>query len=145
MYSEVTGLAAKLALFDVNFLAVIVAALVNMALGFAWYSRALFADAWMKAIGKTREQLGQPGPGYLLALVGAFVTAWALATFIAYADARSVATGAVIGLIAGVGFVLTSFGASYLFEGRPFRLYAINAGYQVVGLLIMGAILGAWR
>lgn len=130
---------------NVNFLAVIVAAIANMALGFLWYSQALFANAWMAAIGKTREQLGQPGPAYALTLVGALVTAYILALFVKVAQAQTLLDGALTGLLAAVGFVATSFGVGYIFEGRPRNLYLINVGYQLVSLVVMGAILGVWR
>ncbi len=34
---------------------------------------------------------------------------------------------------------------SYLFSERRFSTYLIDAGYQLVYLVMMGAILGAWR
>ena len=51
--------------------------------------------------------------------------------------------GAVIGLIVGVGFVMTTFAAGYVFEGRPPKLYFINVGYSLVALIVMGGILAA--
>jgi hypothetical protein len=32
-----------------------------------------------------------------------------------------------------------------MFEGRPLALWAITAGYQVIGLVILGLINGAWK
>ena len=40
-----------------NWLALVVGALVPMVLGFIWYNKALFGNAWMKSIGKTAEDL----------------------------------------------------------------------------------------
>lgn len=34
---------------------------------------------------------------------------------------------------------------NYGFEARGITLWLINAGYVVVGLVISGAIIGAWR
>jgi hypothetical protein len=34
---------------------------------------------------------------------------------------------------------------TYLFERRPLGHWGVNAGYQTVAFLIMGAILGAWH
>jgi len=34
---------------------------------------------------------------------------------------------------------------NYGFEARPLSLWLINAGYMVVGMTIMGAIIGHWR
>jgi hypothetical protein len=53
--------------------------------------------------------------------------------------------GLIAGLLTGLTFISVAFGVTYLFESRPFSLFAINAGYQTVLFAAMGAILGAWR
>ncbi len=39
----------------------------------------------------------------------------------------------------------TTLAQNYGFEARPLSLWLINAGYMVVGMAIMGAIVGHWR
>jgi hypothetical protein len=51
----------------------------------------------------------------------------------------------VAGFMAGFTYVATAFGITYLFEFRSLKLWAINAGYQLVVLSVMGAILGGWH
>ena len=53
--------------------------------------------------------------------------------------------GLVVGLLAGLGWVATGLGVTYLFERRPLRLYLIDAGYHVLSFAVMGAILGVWK
>ena len=53
--------------------------------------------------------------------------------------------GLIAGLLTGLTFISVAIGVTYLFEARPFSLFAINAGYQTVLFAAMGAILGAWR
>jgi hypothetical protein len=53
--------------------------------------------------------------------------------------------GLIAGLLTGLTFISVALGVTYLFEPRPFSLFAINAGYQTVLFVAMGAILGAWR
>ena len=130
------------AIGSINYVAVIIGAISNMVVGFIWYGP-LFANAWMKEIGKTREQLGQPGPGYALTLVGALVKSFVLALVVKGLKAPGVIDGAIIGLVVAVGFVLTTFAAGYIFEGRSLKLYLINVGYHFFALIIMGAILAA--
>ena len=48
------------------------------------------------------------------------------------------------GVFTGFFFVATALGVIYLFEQRPFKLWCINAGYQVVNFGVMGTILGVW-
>jgi hypothetical protein len=43
-----------------------------------------------------------------------------------------------------VGFVATVLAVTTYFGGRSRTLWLINAGYQLVALVLMGAIHGAW-
>jgi hypothetical protein len=38
-----------------------------------------------------------------------------------------------------------AFATEYAFEARSIQIFAINAGYPLVGMMVMGAILGVWR
>lgn len=133
----------------VNYLAVLVAAILNMVIGAFWYSPTLFGKSWMELVGLKPEDIqkraGSTQRAYLLTFVGSFIMAYALARIIWYAQAQTVTAGAAIGLLAWLGFVATTHGANYLFEGKPCRLYGINTGYPLVALVIMGALLAAWR
>jgi hypothetical protein len=71
---------------DVNWIAIIVAAIVPMVLGALWYSPMLFAEPWMRAVGRTHEELGDASLGYLLSAVGAFLTSYVLARIMRWAE-----------------------------------------------------------
>lgn len=132
---------------DVNFLAILVAGVIHMILGFLWYGP-LFSKPWMKLVGMTQEQAQQGGPNpviYLIPFVTALIGFYVLALFINAAGMGTPAGGAATGLLAGVGFLATFAGANYLFSTRPFQLYLIDIGYPVLSLVIAGALLGVWR
>lgn len=132
-----------------NYLAVLVAAVLNMAIGALWYSPALFGKSWMALAGFGHGDAEGRASGapraYALTFIGSFLMAYATARIVWYAQAQSALTGAAIGLLAWLGFVATTHAANYLFEGRPVRLYGINTGYPLVSLLVMGALLATWR
>lgn len=127
---------------DLNWWAIIVATLVPMAVGMVWY-RAL-AEPWMRAVGKTREELGGANIGYGVALAAAFVTAYVLARVVDWADATSFGDGLLVGLIVWIGFVATTMAVNGIFAGRTWRLWAIDSGYYLTNLLAMGVILALW-
>ncbi len=133
----------------VNYLAVLVAAIANMVIGALWYSTSLFGKRWMELVGIRPEDAEKRAAGarraYSWMFVASLLMAYALARILWYAKIQSLCGGAAIGLLAWLGFVATTMGANYLFEGRPCRLYTINAGYPLVSLIVMGAILAAWR
>jgi hypothetical protein len=129
---------------DLNWIAIIVAAIVPMVLGALWYSPLLFADPWMRAVGRTREELGDAQLGYLLSAIGALLTSYVLARVVKWAEVDDLWNGALVGIFVWFGFVATVLAVTTVFGGRPRALWLINAGYQLVALVLMGAILGAW-
>jgi hypothetical protein len=122
------------------------AALSSFLVGGIWYSPLLFARPWMEASGLSREELARGGTArifggsFALSLVSAVNLAFFLAD-----GRRSVASGITAGALAGVGWVATSLGTTYLFERRRLRLYLIDAGYHAVTFALMGAIPGIWK
>ncbi len=126
-----------------NWVAIIVAMVVNMVLGALWFSPMMFQKRWM-ALRVGTGMSGQASPMlYVITAVGALVSAITLDWIIGLAGANTLVGGAIIGLYAGLGFVAPAILSDHLFNERPSTLYLIVAGFPIVGLLIMGAIIGA--
>ena len=81
---------------------------------------------------------------YGLTFLAWLMTAFVLAHIVDYAMATTLTQGLQTGLWVWLGFMVTYEIIHGLFEGRPFQLYIINAGYHLVALLIMGGILAVW-
>jgi hypothetical protein len=135
---------ASQAITHIHWLAVAAAAIVGFPLGALWYGP-LLGSPWMAASGITRERARQANRVriYGTTLLLNLVIATSLAMFIG--AQANLYDGVFAGFMAGFTYVAAAFGVSYLFELRPFRLWAINAGFQVVVFSAMGAILGAWH
>ena len=135
-------------LADLNYLAIVAAVAVNMIAGALWYSPLLFARPWMAANGFTEEQIKAQGSatrGYVVSVIASIVIAFAIALFAQAAGAVTAVDGLLLGLAAGVGFVMTTSAANYVFEDRPLKLYLINSGYPVVSFTLIGLLVGAWQ
>ena len=127
-----------------NWVAIIAAAVVSMVLGSLWFSPVLFGARWMAMRPDKAPPSGTASPMlYVITAIGAVVTAITLDWIISLAHATALAGGAIIGLYAGLGLVAPAILSDNLFNERPFRLYLIVAGFPVVSLLVMGAIIGA--
>ena len=127
---------------DVNWLAVLVAAVVTFVLGGVWYGP-LFGRVWRAAEGQAEPEPGRqkhPALVYGVSFVLMLIAAMALA--VAIGPAPDVARSIGFGLVVGVGWVATSFGVNYLFAGRRLALFAVDAGYNVVLFALMGLIIG---
>lgn len=137
----------------VNLLAVLVGAVISLVVGTLWYSPMLFGNQWMKSMGwskKDVEKMKKDPKGkakmmksYFGMFIGSLVMSFVLAMFVDYAGATTLATGAFVGVIAAIGFVVTSKLSDYLFEGRSQEGLLIGSGYYVVTLAIIGAVLTA--
>jgi hypothetical protein len=128
-----------------NYLAVLAAAVSAFVIGGLWYSPVLFQRAWMKANNLTDADVARGGQGKIfgLAFVFALIMAFNLAMFLNAPDTTT-GWGAAAGALAAI-WVVFGIGTVALFERRPFAYTAINGGYWLVALVVMGTILGAWR
>ena len=79
-----------------------------------------------------------------LSAIAALLMSYALARIVRWAEVDDLWNGALVGLLVWVGFVATVLAVTTYFGGRPARLWFINAGYQLVALVIVGAIHGIW-
>lgn len=135
----------------INYVAVLVAAVANMALGFLWYSPFILGKPWMKLMGyhmHDKEQMEkmqkEAMPAYVASMIASLVMAYVLVNFIHFAVAKTALEGATIGFWAWLGFVGTTSLTGALFNKKKISLWAIDTGYFLAALLIMGAILAAW-
>ena len=95
---------------DVNYLAVVVAAIVPMALGAVWYSPVLFSNAWLAAIGKTADEISAQAnqvQAFSIAIAASLISAYVLAILAALSGASSILDGIILGLWAVV-FIATA-------------------------------------
>lgn len=126
----------------VSWIAVIVAAIVKFAIGSVWYMPPVLGKQWQAAANITPDASVMPR-AIAIQLVGDLIMAFVLAQFIAHAAAYGLVAGAFVGAVAWLGFVATIMLGAMTFENRPMSLFWINAGYQLIGLVVMGAIIGA--
>ncbi|TDR19568.1 DUF1761 domain-containing protein [Marinicella litoralis] len=126
---------------QLNWLAVLIATAAAFILGGIWYGP-LFSKPWMKAFGLSSDEVNQRHPGKVfgMAIMWTSVAAIMLALFIEPdADFH---LGAMTGFFIGIGCITPFMGIHYAFEGRDWKILAINAGYSTLALTLMGAILG---
>lgn len=132
---------------QINHLAVISCAILLWLLGAAWYSPAMFANKWMQLLGITREPGKRDGLllGMTASFLGDLVMSFVLANIVVWAQISGFGRGAVLGVLMWIGFIAAPNLPQGLYERRPFKLFAINSGYWLVGLFLVGGILATWR
>jgi len=136
--------------FPINYPIVLLAGVISMAVGFVWYSKIFFGPTWSTLMGMTdktlKEAQAKMGPMYGLSFLGALVMAYVLALLVNYMGAADFLSGVTVGFWAWLGFVMPVQLTGEIFSSKPFnvKLLAINTGYQLTSLLLMGAVLARW-
>jgi len=128
-----------------NYAAVFVAAVAYWLLGAVWYG-VLFSKPWMALENISMEQAKSMNPvlPYVITFVLNLLIAYALAQICIWRNANSIGRGASVGVLLWIGFIGPITYTTYMYEMRPKELFAINQFYPLAGMVLMGAILGAW-
>jgi surface polysaccharide O-acyltransferase-like enzyme len=128
-----------------NYAAVVLAAIAYWILGGVWYA-VLFSKPWMALEHITDEQAKSMNPvlPYVITFVLNLLIAYALAQICIWRNANTIGRGASVGVLLWIGFVGPITFTTYMYEMRPKELFAINQFYPLAGLVLMGAIIGAW-
>jgi len=124
----------------INWLGIIVSAIVMVALRYLWYAHFAGAD-WGHVV--TRAVAGIQGSQKAagLELVDALVLSLGIA-WVTGLSGRAAAAGLGVGLAAGVLFGLTAVAEGYI-HGAPLKDVLVDGGYVLVAYALGGLIVGA--
>lgn len=128
---------------DVNFYAVLVAALSSFMLGGLWYSPLMFLKPWLRANGWEGPRQGHPAKVFGLGILFSLIAAFTLAVWLGKNPPLDFALSR--GAMAGFCFVSTSFGINYQFAMRSTAMLLIDGGYHTLQFVLYGLILGLWH
>lgn len=130
-----------------NYLAILVAAICCFLLEAVWYS--FFIAQWMDGIGRSEQWLTSHGANvglrFATAIAAELVMAVAISCVTQLTGLQTAWRGIKVGALLWLGFNVTVWATEYVFEVRPWSLFAINAGYWLIGMMAMGAIVGGWK
>jgi hypothetical protein len=135
---------------DVNFIAVLLAAIIATVLGFLWYSPMVLGKPWMKEKGLTAEKLKKDqkemGKYYALSFVMSLITAYVLAHVMGLSENffnyPALQTGLTTAFWMWLGFVMPTQLTAAIFGDKNWKLFGIDTGYQLVALIGIGVVLG---
>jgi hypothetical protein len=134
-----------MSLSDINLVAVLATTVVQMFLGMTWYSPKVFGTAWMKLTGIAEDHSAKAMQKSLtIGTIGTFVGVCSISLLLSYLQPDSLKYalkfGALLWLAVTVGESLNAIA----WEKRPVGLIKINAGYQLVSILVSVALLYKW-
>lgn len=132
---------------DINYLAVVVAAVVAFVAGAFWYSPLLFGNKLLelRAAGPGAvAEAKMPGWKILVEFARGLVVAYVLALLVVLLGVFDWRGALQLGVWVWIGFPTTLLVGSALWENVPWKLVAIHAGDWLVKLLLIAVILGVW-
>ncbi|MEZ5710925.1 MAG: DUF1761 domain-containing protein [Blastomonas sp.] len=130
-------------MFDVNWLAVVLAALMGFVVGGIWYGP-IMGKKWMGAVGLSEEQIKGAsmgkiyGAAFAFSLISSFFLAHTLAS---YGKEFSFATIVQISFGVALGFIVPAIGTNYLFSQKSKTLFFIDAAYWLLFYTAMGLVM----
>jgi hypothetical protein len=129
---------------NLNWWAIVLAAVCSFLLGGPWYSSAMFGKVWNREAKHTEPPgSGHPARVFGLSFVFALIAAAAFAWWLGPKPPLQSALGS--GLLVGACFVATSFGINYQFANRSTLMWLIDGGYHVAQFVLFGLVLGLWH
>ena len=135
-------------MLDINWLAVIVAAIIPMLIGSLWYGP-LFGKLWMGMIGLTEEEIREdfnPLKSYGGSMVGAVLTAVVLAVLMPLMPGSGMVSNALtLAILCWLGFHVPFGWQSVAWENKPLGVYFLNLAYNLVAVATMALLIAAWQ
>lgn len=129
----------------VNWVGIIVAVIVSSVIGFVWFLPQVFGARLAAVTGGPPRPARVPPATIVSATILRLVMAYVLALVIVGLRAVTVTEGAIVGFVVWLGFAATTLFAGVLWEGRPVTYWVIVAGNELIGLVVMGAVLAYIR
>ena len=129
-----------------NHLHVFAAALLQWLLGALWYSPVLFAKPWKAMVEVPPEsKKNRMVLGMIASFIGCLIVSFMLMHLLWWSDTEGLKRALLVGLSLWLGFIAAPLAAQYIYEGRPFKLFAINTGYWLLAILAGCALLVRWH
>ncbi len=131
---------------EVNWLAVVLAALSTMVVGSIWYTPTVFGKQWEKLAKLDRKNMANPVKAISVTLVVSFISAYVLAhvTFLSnnFFGNSYLQDALMTAFWVWLGFTAARFITHDAFENRPWKLTLMNVAHELVTFMVMGLIIG---
>lgn len=135
---------------ELNWLAVVVGALIYFALGALWYAPFFLGRQWQRSIGWDPEQTPpemKPAT-YAVPLVAYLVMAVAVGLLALATGTDTLGEGIALGLVIAIGLIVMHTLVDATFDPNkphPWTWFWINGSYHALGLMIVAILVSIWH
>ncbi|MBI3618709.1 DUF1761 domain-containing protein [Candidatus Peregrinibacteria bacterium] len=132
-------------LVPINLVGALLATIVSMLIGIAWFSPFGFGPLWIRLSGVKMDQGKSPPVAMLVAVLCNFVTACVIAEVLAWAHADTARMEMLATFWLWLGFIAAVKLMHFMFDGRSLTLWLFYAVYDLVNVLLMAIVLVLWK
>ena len=130
---------------ELNWLAIIVATVAWFLFGAIWYARPVLGKAWMRAANIELPEGYRPSPAiFVWTFLAYFVAVVATAILVSATATADIDEAIVLGLVVGIGYLVTSYVIAATYEQRSWALVGINGVYNSLALVGVAILLALW-
>ena len=128
----------------INWLAVVVVAIIYFLIHFFWYFPFAFGNMWLKLVGKEGEPKSKIIRDTIIMIPTSFITVLMIEVIMDFTTMNDMASTLVISILLWVGFVATIGINQNNFNDRGVKLFLLEYGFYLIGFIIAGLILAVW-
>lgn len=128
---------------QIDWLVVVIGTILNMLIGFFWYSKWIFGTAWLKLAEVSERHMKENKRPMIYAPIVSFITVFFLALFEGFLGITTVSDGMFVGFCFWMGFVATTQISTVIWLRRPLHLFFIDTGYKLLSYVAIGGLIGA--
>ncbi|MFP4002875.1 MAG: DUF1761 domain-containing protein [Alphaproteobacteria bacterium] len=121
--------------------AMLAAAAAGLVIGVIWYG--IFAEPWMNAVGRTREELRPSVLSWVAAAAANLLIAYVLAQVLRSTGAGGWSGGLMTGFFMWMGFAVPILVMNNVFAKRPANLIVIDGGHALLNICLQGVVLAS--
>ncbi|MBL4601805.1 MAG: DUF1761 domain-containing protein [Emcibacteraceae bacterium] len=125
---------------ELNFIAILLAAVAKFLVGGLWFSKPLFAGIWLKEINLKMEDLGSPKNALLIGFALSLLISFSFAILLQML-ALDLRSSLAVAVIIAIGITSAQVGLSFAFEGRSLKLFLIYATQSVAEFVAVVLVL----
>ena len=129
---------------ELNFLAILLAAVGKFIVGGMWFSKILFGALWLQETGLKMDELGDSKKPMIITMISGILFVFTVAVLLSMMT-LDLTSAIAIAVIMAIGISGAQSLPSFLFEGRPMKLYLIYATQYVAEFVVVVSILTLMR
>lgn len=134
---------------QINYLAVLIAAIVYWLIGMLWFS-VFIGKSWAEEVKNHGIVISKPTSSQMAkksiwTFVLNLIVSFGIAVLVVSLGIFTFVPALVLGLLLAICFAAAVMIISYLWEGRSFKLSFYDIFYPFIGIIISSIIIGLWN